>query len=265
MAEIYLYVSAAFRALDEHALFDRLSPLFHVSRRQNNNSSASPTKVELSARLHRLCNIKEKELSGRGVIPPPILHICHGLETAAMQFAQQALLHPHISRMARAEFLNNIRRRSVFRIWRYHRGVGCRPHYDPGLCTALLLPSPTSGLEVNLQQSLPSVPGRPGNYRYDEAEQKNKVDSLPGWTAPTSPKEEDDTLVLSGDMMRVLSNNALPAVLHRVRDDWATGSETVRYSFVLELRPAEPQRWYKLAQQQQKEKEEEEEGCLTKE
>ncbi|ORC88198.1 uncharacterized protein TM35_000182550 [Trypanosoma theileri] len=170
-----------------------------------------------------------------------------------MQFAQQALSHPHIPPIARAEFLHNIRRRSVFRIWRYNCGVGCRPHYDPGLCT-LLLKASAPGLEVNLQESLPSLPGRPGNYCYDNTDKHNLVESLPGWTAPTSQREEDDTIVLCGEMMRVLSNNAIPAVLHRVRADWATGGENekVRYSFVLELRPAEPQRWYNLVQQEKK-------------
>ncbi|KEG11012.1 hypothetical protein DQ04_03061070 [Trypanosoma grayi] len=170
-----------------------------------------------------------------------------------MAYAQKAMRHPSIAEVARSEFLSDIGRRSVFRIWRYNAGTGCRPHYDPGLCTALLQAS-APGLEVNLEAELPSLPGRPGNYRYDETGDESVVDALPGWKDPGPCAEGEDTLLLSSNLMRVLSNGALPAVLHRVRSDWAARScETVRYSFVVELRPAQPRRWYNLVQQQRRE------------
>ncbi|KAF8280990.1 hypothetical protein TcYC6_0028650 [Trypanosoma cruzi] len=165
-----------------------------------------------------------------------------------MEFAHRTLLHASIPEVARNEFLNDIGRRSVFRIWRYSPGTGCRPHYDPGLCTALLQAS-APGLELNLQEELPSKPERPGDYRYDETEVEERINALPGWEAPSPPSEEDDTLVFRSNMARVLSNYALPPVLHRVRSDWAQRGERVRYSLVVELRPSQPRRWYNMNQE----------------
>ncbi|RNF08997.1 uncharacterized protein Tco025E_07055 [Trypanosoma conorhini] len=164
-----------------------------------------------------------------------------------MEFAHRTLLHASIPEVVRREFLSDVGRRSVFRIWRYSPGAGCRPHYDPGLCTALLRAS-APGLEVNLQGKLPSRPGRPGDYRYDEMGVESLIDALPGWQAPTPLAAGDDTLVLCSNMAGVLSNGALSPVLHRVRSDWAQGGEKVRYSLVVELRPSQPRRWYSMNQ-----------------
>ncbi|ESL10001.1 hypothetical protein TRSC58_02271 [Trypanosoma rangeli SC58] len=165
-----------------------------------------------------------------------------------MDFARRILLHASMPEVARREFLDDIEQRSVFRIWRYSPGTGCRPHYDPGLCTALLQSS-APGLEVNLQRELPSRPGRHGDYRYDEPELEDLIDALPGWQAPTPPATGDDTLLLRSNMAGVLSNSALPPVLHRVRSDWAQRGEKVRYSLVVEMRPSHPRRWYNLHKQ----------------
>lgn len=165
-----------------------------------------------------------------------------------MEFAHDIMRHPSVPPIARREFLDDIRRNSVFRIWRYSAGVGCRPHYDPGLCTALLRAS-APGLQLNLREELPPLPGRPGSYRNDAAGgDKTLGGLLSAWEEPQPTARGDDTLLLRGRMAHVISGGALPAVLHCVRSDWAKADGEVRYSFVVELRPSDPHRWYGMNQ-----------------
>ncbi|KAH8611281.1 hypothetical protein ERJ75_001013600 [Trypanosoma vivax] len=173
-------------------------------------------------------------------VPAPVICVCRRLEAAAMEFARNALLQPSIPAVARHEVLRDVDLCSVFRAWRYDAGVGCRPHYDPGLCTALLMAS-AAGFEINHVNTDLLIDSRRYN---DQHTHQEFLDALPGWTAPQPHTEADDTVVISGRMLHLLSKGTIPAVLHRVKQDWATNPEAVRYSFVVELRPANPAIWY---------------------
>ncbi|CBH14209.1 hypothetical protein, conserved [Trypanosoma brucei gambiense DAL972] len=184
------------------------------------------SKMELSVPLLRMRTGAKHE------IPSALLLVAQGLEAAAMDFAYGIAQQPSMQSWAGEDLLKDIGRRSVFRIWRYDAGVGCRPHYDPGICTALLKAS-AGGLEFG---------------KYPCRSHGNDENTLlqPDWFPPQLPVDTADTMVLAGNMTGLLSRGAIPAVLHRVRSDWADHADSKRYSLVVELRPAEPNRWYKL-------------------
>lgn len=209
----------------------------------------------------------------RAAIPPPVMRVYAGLLETAMSHTRAALEHPSVPAQAREGILDDIERRSVLRLLRYDPGVGCRPHVDPGLATCLLLGS-QAGLEVNTVDppgsnrssggvDTLSVEGKPGNYRYEaedgtgDCEGCNRLDKLPGWCAVAGGKESDadgDVLVMNGNMLQVISRRHLTGVLHRVRYDWAGGTDgpsaapelSPRCNIILELRPAKSKRWYAL-------------------
>nr|CAJ2469451.1 unnamed protein product [Leishmania braziliensis] len=212
-------------------------------------------------------------------LPVDVRLVCAGLHEAALAYAQEALREPSVSCAARDEILNNLDRKSVLRVLRYPAGSGCRPHVDPGLCTALLVGS-AGGLEVSTTDAVPApFASRPGDYTSHvassptlmHAEHSNVPDTLPHWE-PVLTAHSGEVIVMAGNMLRVVSGGALLGVLHRVRQDWVpdtprTGgqcspslstaciasrataetnpvSATFRFNIVVELRPAEAKRWY---------------------
>ncbi|GET87324.1 hypothetical protein, conserved [Leishmania tarentolae] len=215
-------------------------------------------------------------------LPVEVRLICAGLHEVALSYAQEALQEPGIFPDARDEILNNLGRNSVLRVLRYPAGCGCRPHVDPGLCTALLAGS-AGGLEVSTTDAaLTSFANRPGHYAahvdpsptsmHDEA--SHMPDTLPHWE-PFLTAHSGEAVVMAGNMLGAVSGGTLPGVLHRVRRDWAaatppmceqgspplraacinneadtemdTGNGVFRFNVVVELRPADAKRWYAAA------------------
>lgn len=212
-------------------------------------------------------------------LPIEVRWICTGLHEATLSYAQEALREPGVSSAARDEILSNLGRNSVLRVLRYPAGSGCRPHVDPGLCTALLVGS-AGGLEVSTTDAvLTPFANRPGYHTATVAspptsvrgEASNMPGTLPHWE-PVLTAHTGEAVVMAGNMLGAVSGGALPGVLHRVRRDWVAGtprrdglrspspsaacvgsdadaetdagSEVFRFNVIVELRPAHPKRWY---------------------
>ncbi|KPA75052.1 putative mitochondrial hypothetical protein [Leptomonas pyrrhocoris] len=175
-------------------------------------------------------------------LPPEVRHICAGLHEAARAFVEVAVREPSVLPAPRDGVLHNLGRKSVLRVLRYPAGSGCRPHIDPGLCTALLTGS-AGGLDVNTLDELPvSFTNRPGDYTSHanvelaaptaqpsalanaEEEETNVLNLLPNWE-PVVTTDAGEAVVMAGNMMDVISRHTVPGVLHRVRRDW--GGESV--------------------------------------
>nr|CCC92784.1 conserved hypothetical protein [Trypanosoma congolense IL3000] len=219
-------VAAAYAALREPQFFDNPPSFLRVSRRRDGHASGT-CKVELSASLQQIWTVSQHQM------PPPVTHVCRGLEVAVMDFAHSMLRQAFVHRCARDELLNDIGRRSVMRMWRYDAGVGCRPHCDPGVCTALLQAT-AQGLELS------ASPKAKHGWRSTE------ILSGADWVVPQPCMAADDTLVMAGVTAELVSGGRIPAVLHRVRSDWAEHEELKRYSIVVELRPSGARRWFEL-------------------
>lgn len=205
-----------------------------------------------------------------GALPAEVRRICEKLHDAALQHVEEARREPSFSPLARAEVTHDLGKKSVLRVLRYPVGSGCRPHVDPGLCTALLVGS-AGGLEVNTRDTIPvSCTRRPGDYTVPQQraasegaagmQRENALDLLPHWE-PVVAAHAGDAVVMTGNMMGVLSAGALPGVLHRVRKDWGESSgerrasslpccadaTVCRFNIIVELRPAQAKRWYTIS------------------
>ncbi|KAG5482768.1 hypothetical protein CUR178_06809 [Leishmania enriettii] len=218
-------------------------------------------------------------------LPAELRLLCTGLHQAALDYAQEALREPCVSPVARNGILDNLGRKSVLRVLRYPVGSGCRPHVDPGLCTALLVGS-AGGLEVSTTgpASIPFV-NRPGDYAEHMASSTARMRCVESSISRTLPHWESlltahagEAVVMAGNMFEAVSGGALPGVRHRVRQDWASniprrdgqrssfdddasfasgmdagasdGSAGFRLNVIVELRPAEAKRWYAAASRQ---------------
>ncbi|CAJ1987562.1 2OG-Fe(II) oxygenase superfamily [Leishmania donovani] len=212
-------------------------------------------------------------------LPVEVRLICGGLHEAALSYAQEALRERGVSSAARDEILSNLGRKSVLRVLRYPAGSGCRPHVDPGLCTALLVGS-AGGLEVSTTDAvLTPFASRPGcntahvtsSPTSMRGEASNMPGTLPHWE-PVLTAHTGAAVVMAGNMLGAVSGGALPGVLHRVRRDWVAeiprtdgqrspslhaacvvggadaethaGSGVFRFNVIVELRPAYAKRWY---------------------
>lgn len=204
-------------------------------------------------------------------IPAEVRGVCEGLHAAAVAYVQESLQHHQqlqrlcASAEAQRELLAGLGKKSVLRVLRYPAGSGCRPHVDPGLCTALLCGS-AGGLEVNLEDELPAsftAGRRPGDFTEAVAGTASALDTLPHWT-PVTPTHAGEAVVMAGNLLGVVTHGALPGVLHRVRRDWGASQRTAasdavdgaeggradsaeRYNIIVELRPAKARRWYAAA------------------
>lgn len=145
---------------------------------------------------------------------------------------------------------------SMFRMWMYRSGGECRPHYDPGLVTALLRGS-RPGLAFNVTESI--VPSerlgdystvRSGGGATDAALRSMESQS---WTLSHDAAKPCDgfepILIMANTTLQVISGGALPHVLHGVRTQMPLSSPDVplseavsRVNLVVELRPARS--WY---------------------
>lgn len=205
-------------------------------------------------------------------LPLPVQRVVTTLQTAAEQYVEVVLQHPSVERTARLEILQDLEKRSVLRVLRYRLRCGCRPHVDPGLCTALLCGS-AGGLEIRAEGrsaasqqtsdtggSLQVAEELPRTPEGIQKATMTPLDLLPGWETVT-PRHPGEVLLLNGNMLAMLSRGVLPAALHRVRPDWnilrqpaesppvgvtPTPAADARFNIVVELRPAQPKRWYRL-------------------
>ncbi|KAK7196441.1 2OG-Fe(II) oxygenase superfamily [Novymonas esmeraldas] len=251
----------AFTALREHAaalyaVHGTDHPLWsHVHRR---GGSGGDPRDHIELPLHHQYTSTAAYMN----LPAEARLICAGLHDAAVAYAEEALQHPCVLPAARQELLRDLGRRSVLRVLRYPAGSGCRPHVDPGVCTALLVGS-AGGLEVNTTDALPPLSAaRLGDYTgtVDGASSHAAVaagpsvlDALPHWE-PVVTAHAGEAAVMAGKTLEVVSGGALRGVLHRVRRDWATGvngadaaAAEMRFNVLVELRPTNPKRWYAAA------------------
>jgi hypothetical protein len=226
-------VSAAFAALQTHAAAlysaEASGPLTRFTHRRRGEGGYRRDHIELP-----LQHLHDKTEAFHQ-LPGEVRHICVGLHEAAREYLEAGVREPSALPAARAEIQDHLGKKSVLRVLRYPAGSGCRPHVDPGLCTALLTGS-VGGLEVNTTDEIPvSFMNRPGDYRsrfdvesdggegqrcHKPAESDNVLDLLPHWEAvvTTHPGE---AVVMASSMMGVISGGTLPGVLHRVRRDWS--------------------------------------------
>ncbi|KAG5482937.1 hypothetical protein LSCM1_06976 [Leishmania martiniquensis] len=209
---------------------------------------------------------------------------CSGLHQAALDYAQKALQEPCVSSIARDGILHNLGRKSVLRVLRYPAGSGCRPHVDPGLCTALLVGS-AGGLEVSTTGLvLAPFVNRPGGHTgpvtslptLTHLEESNTPGTLPHWE-PVLTAHAGKAIVMAGNILEAVSGGAMPGVWHRVHHSWhsygsradgqcsscthaastasgteadtSNGSVPFRFNVIVELRPAEAKRWYAAVSQ----------------
>ena len=197
-------------------------------------------KAQFSATLLQLA-------SGEAVLPPSIAHVVRLLEATA-----RAHLHDVLAQLApnATAVEDGLERKSVFRIWRYNAGACCRPHYDPGLLTAMLLGS-CEGLQLNLTKVLSPVGELLGNYDDGAAVStaSDVVDDT-GWVDAGNMRSAatDDVLVIANTTLQLLTNGNVPHVLHRVvHRPLETDEQQCRVNMVLELRPSRSKDWYGLA------------------
>lgn len=242
-------VSAAFAALQAHAtdLYPDVSSqtlLSHFAHHRGGERGYRRDHLELP--LQHLCDNTAVYLQ----LPAEVRHICTGLHAAASAYVEEAVREPSsslwvlpLTSSARAELKHNLGKKSVLRVLRYPVGSGCRPHVDPGFCTALLTGS-AGGLEVNTHDEIPvSFTNRPGDYTTrantevsataasspaaTEADAENVLDLLPHWE-PVITAHAGEAVVMAGNMMGVVSGGVIPGVLHRVRRDWGEAETTLR-------------------------------------
>ncbi|KAG5509158.1 hypothetical protein JKF63_06167 [Porcisia hertigi] len=275
-------VQRAFAALRQHAetLFgvsDAKTPLYSFIHRRGGAGGYRRDHIELPLHLMYEGNVVYQQL------PAEVRLVCAGLHEAALGYAREALHEgPGVSAAARREILNNLGRKSVVRVLRYPAGSGCRPHVDPGLCTALLLGS-AGGLEVSTANTLATLRAnqlRSCKHHLDslptflQNEEANMPATLPHWESVVTT-HIGEAVVMAGSMLGVVSGGALPGVLHRVRQDWAVttphrdglfdppartasiaseagasnnkGSVAFRFNVIVELRPEDAKRWYAAA------------------
>ncbi|KPI88495.1 hypothetical protein ABL78_2391 [Leptomonas seymouri] len=236
-------ISAAFEALQSNAAAlyteSSSSPLSFFVHRRRGGCSYRRDHIEMPLHLFYENSDVYRQL------PAEVRRICAGLHEAAREYAEAVVQEPCVLPVSRAEVLRNLGKKSVLRVLRYPAGSGCRPHVDPGLCTALLTGS-SGGLEVNTVDELPaSFAHRPGDYTnlvkaepaasmlpqtaLSEEEAESPLDFLPHWE-PVVTAHSGEAVVMAGNMTGVLSCGALPGVLHRVRRDWQEGAAALPHS-----------------------------------
>lgn len=153
---------------------------------------------------------------------------------------------------------NDIEKKSVFRMWAYYEGGECRPHYDPGICTALLSGS-SEGLAVNFVDTL-SATNTLGDYTamQNGTEANAHLNGSTNWVrakdllASAEVKRlctDDETecaLVMADTTTQVITGGEVKHVLHCVMDDddldKLRGKQGPRINIILELRPKG--KWY---------------------
>lgn len=142
--------------------------------------------------------------------PPPLLAISTQLQEAAKEHVRRLLQGTPYS-----SFLSHLDQRSVCRIIEYPAGVGCPAHYDPGLCTALLLGS-QPGLEIS---------------------------AVPDVWKPVVTEEHNAALLHNLQLAQLLPSHT--ATLHRVNSTWQSAptssqldntTSSVRHNIIVELR-----------------------------
>ena len=118
---------------------------------------------------------------------------------------------------------------SVFRIWTYQCGGDsvdgeplCRPHCDPGLCTAMLLGS-TPGLEINAVDTIRD--NGFGDFRGDGGSSYN-------WSSIAA--EEGDALLINNTQLECCTGGIAKQLPHRVVAPQGQMGE--RINMVVELR-----------------------------
>lgn len=236
-------VNAAFAALRTHGAslyaVDGASPLATFTHHRRGERGDCRDHLELP--LQHLFDESSVYLS----LPSEVRHVCAGLHDAARAYTAACTRQSCVLPAARDGVMVNLGKKSVLRVLRYPSGSGCRPHVDPGLCTALLGGS-AGGLEVNTTDVLPvSHTNQPGDYTnykchsaekitqdsatsslcaasslaHAAAESENALDLLPHWER-VIPAHAGEAVVMASNMMGVITNGAMPGVLHRVRRDW---------------------------------------------
>ena len=200
----------------------------------------------------------------KSAVPPNLLIVAQALLSASISFLKSKFpSSTGTTSETLKKILLSVMEKSVFRVWRYEPGAGCRAHYDPGWCTALLRGS-QPGLEINEElvldptaQSNMSVTGG-GTYGDYSIFEKCDAEEHRGWMpvfhVAENPFVEENTnsccdvLVFNDTMLQVVSNGVHRHLLHRVS---ATNMESHRVNIVLELRPANSREWYSMHQEKQ--------------